>query len=179
MQQKKPVSSIVAGLLIAAFLIVISLIVSVAGAGTQARPGSGWFTYLIIAVGLMFFISLYAKAKNNQVTFGELFSYGFKATAMLTLVFIAFTVILALANPEWKVKAIEAARADMEHQKAFTDSEIDRNMALMNKYFWVLIIGLMILGFAVVGAIGSLVGAAITRKYGVNPSRDQLDQLDR
>jgi NADH:ubiquinone oxidoreductase subunit 6 (subunit J) len=174
MDQRKPFSHIAAGLIIAGTLILCSFALMLAQ-GTGSSPGGGWLSYLVIIGGLIIFIYLYGKAKNNYVTFGELFTYGFKTTTMLTLVFVIFVVIIAVTVPQFKEKAIESARAEMERQKQLADSDIDKGMNLMTKYFWPFIIGGIVLGFVVVGAIGSLIGAGITKKRPVNP----IDQLDR
>ncbi|MFL5741156.1 MAG: DUF4199 domain-containing protein [Flavisolibacter sp.] len=173
MEQKKPISHITAGLLIAAILIVFSIIMSVFN-GSTARPGSGWVNYLVIIAGLILFIYLYGNARNNEVGFGDLFSYGFKATAMMTLVFVIFLVIVSFTFPELKEKALEAARSEMERQGKLNDSDIDKGMNIVQKYFWVFLIGGSMLGFIIIGAIGSLIGAAVTPKRPHNP----LDQLD-
>jgi len=177
MQEKKPISHIAAGLVISGILIVISIITSLL-MGNTSKPGSGWISYLVIIGGLIFFINQYGKSRNNNVGFGDLFSYGFKATAVLTLVFVLFLVILSFVYPELKEKAMEAARVQMENQKGATDSDIERGMNLMNKYFWAFMIGGMMLGFAFIGAIGSLIGAAITKKDKRNPM-ESLDHLDQ
>ena len=176
MELKKPISSVVAGLIIAGLIIVVSTIFSMTGDGSS-RPGGGWITYLIIFGGLILFINLYAKAKDNYVTFGELFSYGFKSTAMMTLVFLIFITILSFAMPEMKEKAIEAGRLEMEKQGKMSDGDIDKAMGLMEKYFWVFMAGASMLWFLIIGCIGSLIGAAVTKKRPVNQMQ-QLDQLD-
>src|SRR4051812_39074740 len=103
MQEKKPISHFVAGLTIAGILIVISLATAfLMGEATQQR--SGWVNYVVIIAGLIFFINQYGKAKGNYATFGELFSYGFKTTALLTLIFVLFLVILSFVYPELKEK---------------------------------------------------------------------------
>jgi len=173
MEQKKPISHITAGLLIAAILIVFSIVMSFFN-GSAAKPGSGWISYLVIIGGLVLFIYLYGNARNNQVSFGDLFSYGFKATAMMTLIFVIFLIILSFTFPEFKEKAMEAARAEMERQGRMSDSDIDKGMNIMQKYFWVFAIGGSMLAFIIVGAIGSLIGAAVTPKRPYNP----IDQLD-
>ena len=117
MEPKKPISHLVAGLIIAGILIVSSILISVIGTGTASRPGGGWISYLILIGGLVFFINKYGNDRENYASFGELFSYGFKATAMITLVFILFIVGIALLFPEFKEKALEAAQLEMESQK--------------------------------------------------------------
>jgi NADH:ubiquinone oxidoreductase subunit 6 (subunit J) len=173
MEQRKPISHVTAGLIIAGILIVFSILMSFMN-GSTTKPGSGWMSYLVICAGLVLFIYLYGKARNNFVSFGDLFSYGFKATAMMTLVFVIFMVIMSFIMPEFKEKAIEAARTEMERQGRLSDSDIEKGMSLMEKYFWVFAIGGTMLGFIIIGAIGSLIGAAVTPKRPYNP----IDQLD-
>lgn len=174
METKKPISSQLAGLIIAGFLIVISVAISYVGDKTS-RPGGGWIGYLAVILGLIFFINQYAKAKDHYVSFGDLFSYGFKTTAVMTLVFLVFIVILAITMPEMKKEALEASRAEMEKNKNFSDSDIEKGIQLVEKYFWVFMAGATMLAFLVVGCIGSLVGAAIPRKR-PKVIVDQLDQ---
>jgi hypothetical protein len=168
MEEKKPVSHIVAGLLISLAVIVFSVVMTfVAGGG--ADPRGGWISYLIIIIGLVIFIQRYGKAKNNQVTFGELFSYGFKATTMIILLFVIFLLILSYIKPEIKQGVLEATRMEFEKQKNITDKEIDTMMEMTNKYFWIVLIGTSMFFFALIGAIGSLIGAAITKKQPKDP----------
>jgi hypothetical protein len=174
MEAKKPISHLVAGLIIAGILIVSSILISVIGTGTASRPGGGWISYLILIGGLVFFINKYGNDRENYASFGELFSYGFKATAMITLTFILFIVGIALLFPEFKEKALEAAQLEMESQKNYKEADVEKGMNLMEKYFWVFMIGATTLGFIIIGCIGSLIGAAITKKRPYNP----LDQLD-
>lgn len=172
MEEKKPISHIVAGLLIAAILIVYSCIIYFAGMEQQGIHR--WLQLLIMVVGLIVFINMYGNAKNNQVTFGNLFAYGFKTTAILTLIIIIFTVLFFLIFPDIKEKLFETTRQQMEEQGKMTPSEIDKAMEMWTNMFWVFTIGGILLIYAIVGVIASLIGAAITKKKPVNP----LDQLD-
>ncbi len=61
----------------------------------------------------------------------------------------------------------------MEERGNATEEEIDKAIALWRRLFWVFTIGGVLLVYAIVGAIGSLLGAAITKKKPINP----LDQL--
>jgi hypothetical protein len=173
MEQRKPITHVAAGLIIAGILIVFSILMSFIN-GSAAKPGSGWISYLVIIAGLVLFIYLYGKANNNFVGFGDLFSYGFKATCMMTLVFVVFMVIISFVMPEFKEKAMEAAREEMERRGGMSDSDMERATNMMEKYFWAFAIGGTILGFIIIGAIGSLIGAAVTPKRPYNP----VDQLD-
>lgn len=173
MEQRKPLTHTVAGLLIAGLVIVLSLIMMLF-ANSTSNPGSGWLTYLVIIVGLVISINMYAKSKDNFVSFGELFSFGFKATAVYTVIFIGFLILVSLLFPDFKTSAIEAVRTEMENQKNYNEEQAEMAIEMMEKYFWVFAVGGTMLGFVIVGAIGSLVGAAIAKKRPQNPFEQQL-----
>lgn len=173
MEQRKPLTHTVAGLLIAGLVIVLSLIMMLF-ANSTSNPGSGWLTYLVIIVGLVISINMYAKSKENLVSFGELFSFGFKATAVYTVIFIGFLILVSLLFPDFKTSAIEAVRTEMENQKNYNEEQAEMAIEMMEKYFWVFAVGGTMLGFVIVGAIGSLLGAAIAKKRPQNPFEQQL-----
>ncbi len=105
MEQKKPISHFIAALVIAGVLIIYSFFLYFTG--NHLDTGLAWVSYIFMVAGLIVFINLYGKALNNRVTFGNLFSYGFKTTAFLTLIMIAFTIIFFLIFPDIKEKMIE------------------------------------------------------------------------
>lgn len=171
MEEKKPVSHIVAGLTIAAILVVYSILLNYMD--LSQNQSMGWLSYIILVGGLILFINLYGKAKNHQVTFGNLFSYGFKATAIITLIMIAFIIIFFLAFPEFKDKIVDAAREGMEKQGKMTDDQIDQGLEMFEKNFILFSAGGALFMYLILGAIGSLIGAAITKKQPRNPFDQQ------
>lgn len=171
MKEQKPISHLVAGLIIGAVLIVYSVIMQFSGIDQTGI--FAWIPYVVIIAGLISFINMYGNAKKNQVGFGNLFGYGFKTTAVLTLVIIFFTIIFFLIFPEIKTKMFEVARQKMEERGNMTDDEIEKGLAIWHKMFWVITIGGIMLFYAIIGVIGSLIGAAITKKKPINP----VDQL--
>lgn len=172
MESKKPISHIAAGLIIAGVLIVLSICLHFAD--VQQTGALAWISYLIMIGGLIAFINLYGNAMNNQVSFGNLFSYGFKTTAVMTVIMILFTVIFFLIFPEIKEKLFETTRQKMEERQNMTTDDIEKAMSFWRRMFWVLTIGSSLLMYAIVGAIGSVIGAAITKKKRINP----VDQLN-
>jgi uncharacterized membrane protein YeaQ/YmgE (transglycosylase-associated protein family) len=64
----------------------------------------------------------------------------------------------------------------MLEDKNANEADIDKMLGWMQKYFWAIAIGGTILGNIVLGCIGSLLGAAVSKK---NPRpTHNLDQLD-
>ena len=171
MEEKKPISHIVAGLIIAAILIVYSILIQFMG--LSQNQAVGWVSYIVLLGGLILFVNLYGKARNHQVTFGNLFSYGFKATAIITLIMVLFIVIFFVAFPEFKEKIVEAAREGMENQGKMTDDQIDQGMEMFENNFILFSAGGALFMYLVLGAIGSLIGAAITKKQPRSPFEQQ------
>jgi hypothetical protein len=171
MEEKKPISHIVAGLTIAAVLVVYSILLNYMD--LSQNQSMGWLSYIILIGGLIVFINLYGKAKDHQVTFGNLFSYGFKATAIITLIMIVFIIIFFMAFPEFKDKIVDAAREGMEKQGKMTDDQIDQGLEMFERNFILFSAGGALFMYLILGAIGSLIGAAITKKQPRNPFDQQ------
>lgn len=171
MQENKPISHLVAGAILGAILVVYSLVIQFMG--LMQNQALGYVSYVILIGGLVLFIHLYAKSQNNQVSFGGLFGYGFKATAIVILIMLVFVIGFNLAFPEFKEKIVEMSRQKMEEDGKSTDAEIETAMNMISKNYLLFAILGTILGMAILGAIGSLLGAAITKKKPVNP----LDQM--
>jgi hypothetical protein len=166
MQETKPISHIIAGLTIAAAVIILSLIMGGQGVGQGMLP------VLLVIVGLSVFIRLFGKANGYQKTFGELFSYGFKATAVLTLMLVVYMLCYSFTVPELKAETIHQTRIQMEKDK-MSDEQIDQYAGLLEKYFWAFAIGGTVLAYIIIGVIGSLIGAGVTPKRPKTP----FDQL--
>ena len=171
MEEKKPISHFVAGLIIAAILVIYSIILNFLD--LSQNKGLGWLSYIILVGGLAFFVNLYGKAKDHQVTFGNLFSYGFKATASTTLIMVVFIVIFFMVFPEFKEKIMDAAREGMEKNGKMTDDQIDQGMQMFERNFILFSAGGVLFMYLILGAIGSLIGAALTKKQPRSPFDQQ------
>jgi hypothetical protein len=80
-----------------------------------------------------------------------------------------FIVVFFLLFPDIKEKSLDMARQQMEQSGKLSDSDIDNGVAMARKFFWVGVIGGSVLVFVITGAIGSLLGAAFTKKRPNNP----------
>jgi hypothetical protein len=172
MEPKKPISHFVAGLIIGAVLIIYSLALNFAGKGQDRTLG--WIAYLLFVVGLIVFINLYGNAKNNEMTFGGLFSYGFKATAIATLLIVICLVIVISIMPDFKQKILDAMRQGMEDQGKLDDDKIDQTVKMFSKNFILFVVGGALFMYLLFGVIASLIGAAITKKNPVSPFQQNI-----
>jgi len=161
--EKKPITNLNAAIVIFLLLVVFTLIINLGG--FQGNPKLSWISYIIIIGGLMVFVNKYGKDMDNQVSFGNLFAFGFKTIAIVIIFFIAFSVLFYLLLPEYKVQMQDIARQSAL-QKATPDNreQIEKGMEMFTRFFWPFLIGGILISFAILGAIGSLLGAAITKK---------------
>lgn len=171
MEPKKPISHLIAGLIMGAIMIIYSLMLNFLGKGQDKTLG--WIAYLLFVGGIIIFVNLYGTARNNDVTFGNLFSYGFKATALATLFILVCLVVIIFAMPDFKQKILDGMREGLEKRGTMSDEQVDQTVEAFSKNFILFMVGGAIFMYLLFGAIGSLVGAAITKKKPVNP----LDQM--
>jgi uncharacterized protein DUF4199 len=171
MEKNKPISHFVAGIILALILLIYSTALQFLGLGQN--QSLGWLSYIILVVGLIIFINQHAKSKDYRVSFGGLFTYGFKVTAITTIIVIICLIIFFAAFPEFKQKILDMMRKGMEDGGKMSDDQIDSFVAGFSKNFLLITAGGALFMYLLCGAIGSLIGAAVTKKVPVNP----LDQL--
>jgi NADH:ubiquinone oxidoreductase subunit 6 (subunit J) len=172
MDSKKSITHLTAGLILGGFMIIYGL--GLHFTGMSQRRSLQWISFAIMIGGLIFFINRHGAVNNNTVSFGGLFGYGFKATSIVILLVVIYTVLFFTIFPEVRDEMFDVARRQMEEQNKLSDDEIDKAIVMVKKFFWVFTIGGILLSYAIIGAIGSLIGAAVTKRKPYNP----LDQLN-
>lgn len=165
--EKKPVSHFMGGLITACVIIIYSIVLNFLDLGTNQTLG--YISYVFLIGGIIYFITLYGKSVDHNASFGKLFTFGFKMTALITILMIAFLVIFFAVFPEFKEKFFEVAREAMVKQGKNTEEQIEMGMSFFKKFFWVIMIGGTIFGYMLAGAIASLIGAAVTKKNPQSP----------
>ncbi|MDB5210804.1 MAG: hypothetical protein JWQ30_1631 [Sediminibacterium sp.] len=160
------------GLIISLILIVYGLALYFSGQ-MMNRP-LGMVSFLIFIVAIIIADVNFAKQKNGNVTFGNVFAHGFKVTAGVIVIsciyaFVAFTFIY----PEMIDKMQEMARADMEKRGGASEEQITQGLQMWRKFFWVFMIGGIMVMYGICGVIASLIGAGVAKK---NPNYNPLEQ---
>ena len=147
-------------------MIVIGLILYIAG--IAFKPGVQYITYIPFLIGLILNANAFAKANDGFVTFGNVFSSCFKASAIITILALAWSFISLMIFPEMMDKIMEISREAME-KKNMSSEQIDQGMEFMKKYMKVFMIGGIVFYYMLSGAIFSLIAASIPKKKGPNP----------
>jgi hypothetical protein len=151
------------GLIISLVLIICNLALYFAG---QAQNRAlGLIGLVLLAGGLIFACTSYANDMQGNVTFGNVFAHGFKVTATTAVIMIVYSVIaMKLLFPEMVNQILDQARVDMEKKGTLSEDQISQGLEMTRKFFLPFMIGGIIVMYAIIGAIGSLIGAAVAKK---------------
>lgn len=131
----------------------------------QMATWTQYVTYAIFLGGIVINAINYSKANHAEVTFGQVFSSGFKTTAIITLISIAWSVISIMIFPEMKEVSMEMARESMIKQ-GMDDSQMDEALEATSKYFTLFAVMGVLFGYMLLGLLFSAIGAAVAKKKG-------------
>lgn len=172
MEDQKPISPVMKGIVISLLMMVLSIIAYFTG--QESASWSRWLGNIILFAGILWACISYGKQLNNNVTFGNVFSHGFKVSAIVTIFLIVFSIIFFLLFPEIKEKALDAARTEMEKGGKVSEEQIEQAISVSRKFFYVFTIGILMFAYMIIGTIASLIGAAVTKKDPRPPFENQL-----
>ncbi|MFN6375138.1 MAG: DUF4199 domain-containing protein [Chitinophagia bacterium] len=160
-------SHLFAGFIIGSIMILLNVIFIIFN--LEGNTKITWISSVVNMAMLIYFIYDYGRNNDNTKAFGELFSYGFKATALVTIILTMFMIAYSYIFPESESKAMEIAREKMLQDERMTDDMIEQALDVTRKFYFPILIAGTIFATMVVGAVGSLIGAAITRKTETTP----------
>lgn len=165
--EKKPLSIIQAGLVIAVVMILFGLITYLTGV-YKTQQWISYLSYLLLCVMIIIAVVNYAKSKDGLVTFGQCFGWGFKTSMIITVFYLVYLVIFILIFPDFKDQLMQITRESLE-KKNMSEDVIDSSMSMMDKMFYIFMFIGSIFFFLIVGVIGSLLGAAFAKKKPISP----------
>ena len=148
--------------------IVINLIIYVSN--QLMNKSLSYITMVIVVGAIIGGCIYYAKQKNGQVTFGNVFAHGFKITAGIAALMSIYTIIsVKFIYPEIIEMTIDVARAEMEKKGQVPTDQMDMALGFTRKFFLPFAIAFSLFGTALIGAIASLIGAGIAKKNPISP----------
>jgi len=120
---------------------------------------------MLIAVGVLIWACInYSKQKDHDVTFGNVFGFGFKIVATVTALMAVYTILLfKVINPELIDYTIEKSREAMEKQGNSTE-DMEKGLSMMKNMFVPFAVVGVILIYGIGGTIVALIGAAVAKK---------------
>lgn len=160
------------GLMIGLALIVISLVIILTKQETNKSLSS--ISIVVMMGGVIWACLTYGKQMDGNVTFGNVFSHGFKTSALVAaLASLWVALSLGLLFPETLDRAMEAQRLELI-KRQMSDADIENAMTVGRKIALPMGVIFSVVFYLVLGAIASLIGASIAKK---NPNPVFPDQL--
>ena len=162
----------VKGLIIALALIIFAVIITVMQQETNRSLSI--IPFAIMLGGIVWACLSYAKQMDGNVTFGNVFSHGFKTSALIAAIMGLYVALsLTVLFPEALDRGMEMQRLEMI-KKGMSDDQIDKYMTMGRKMAVPMGTIVSVIIYLVVGAISALVGASVAKK---NPNPVKQDQF--
>jgi len=169
--EKTVTTPVVKGLIIALILIVLSVVAHYTG--QSQSTWAKWLPACILLGAIIYSCIMYANQMDGNVTFGNIFGNGFKTGAVATCILLVFTVLFIYLNPSIKEEAMETARAEMAKNPNASEADMEKGLSVMQNFFYVFVIGSIIVIDLFIAVIGALIGAAAAKK---NPNPTPFQQ---
>lgn len=158
---KKKNTHMAYGLFTAIAAIIVGLVLHFTDLSFQ--PWAQWVTLAVLLVGLILNAIAFSGANDAQVTYGQVFSSCFKATAIYTLIIIVWSFISLMLFPDIAEKGMQIAEERMI-SKGMSEEQISQAMDMTRKNFKLFMVGGILFMTMFWGAIFSLIAAAIAKK---------------
>lgn len=160
--EKKTTSAVSAGLITAAILVILALVLYF-----TKLHGERWGQYAgltIYMVAIVIGISNHAKQTDYRAGFGILFSYGFRMVAVVISMMVLYTVASVYLFPDVKKEFLEFNRSAALKLQEKTPAEVEEDIRMLSKNYIILIIMGQLFYYMVLGAIAAATGAIIAKK---------------
>lgn len=171
--ENKPTAPWLIALITSLVFIVFNLVLYVTDQLTNKYMG--YISSVLLFIVIIWACIHYAKQMNGDVTFGNVFSHGFKITAGIAAIMSVYSLIAyKLIHPEVIDKFVDMTRAEMEKKPEMNSEAIDMATGFTRKFFMPLVLAGSLFGTAIWGAVASLIGAAVAKK---NPPKSPFETV--
>ena len=170
--KKKVTTPVVAGIVVSLILIVLNIVLYFTGAYLQ--KWTQYFGGAVMLGGIIWAIVNHGNEKEHDVTFGNLFGFGFKVTAVIICLTLLYTILAGFLFPDIKQKVMEMARQNALSQPGVNEDQAEKGMEMFEKNYTLFMVIGLIFWDLIVGVIASLIGAAVGKK---NPKSEFENQL--
>ena len=159
--------------------LIISLIIivySVAGhlLNIYLESWFGWIGAVILLVGIIWSTNVYGTQMNHNVTFGNLFGHGFKVTAVVICITFVFTLLsVYVLFPDTIDQIVQYQSEKAIESGKMTSEQLQQALPMMKKFTPIGLFAGSVIFDAIIGAIGALIGAAVTKKKPQDPFGNQ------
>ena len=159
-------------MIIALALVIFAVIITVMQ--QESNRSLTIIPMVVMLGGIVWACLSFSKQMDGNVTFGNVFSHGFKTSAIVAAIMGLYVALsLTVLFPESLDRAMELQRLEMI-KKGVSDSDVDKYMTMGRKMALPMGTIFSVIIYLVVGAISALLGASVAKK---NPNPVMQDQL--
>ncbi|MEP6684176.1 MAG: DUF4199 domain-containing protein [Parafilimonas sp.] len=170
--ETKVTTHITKGLLLSLVIIALNLIGHVLNIDLESW--FGWIGVGIFVIAIIWSVNIYGKQMDYNVTFGNLFAHGFKVTAVAICITFLYTLLAVyVLFPDSIDRIVQKGIEKAIQDKKMTQDQVQQAMPMIKKITTISILAGSVLGNAIIGAIASLIGAAVTKKQPKDPFSNQ------
>jgi len=162
MEQTKPISHIIKGVIIAVVLMALNFFAR--KTGIVLPSPLQFLPTILLAAGVIISCTLFGSQTGGTLAFGDIFAHGFKTTAVVTFFIAVYTFIIVKFVFPLTAHDIDVAVKAMQVQGNMMEQEARRSAAEYAKKSWVLDVGGAIFATVITGLVGSVIGAALAKK---------------
>jgi Protein of unknown function (DUF4199) len=147
------ISAAFKGLITAALMIAVILVIYYAGKDADARLP--YLVYIIYALGITWTILAYRKSSSFTGKFGDCFNQGFKCFIVVTLLVAIFYGVFNYQHPEFAEESSNAYRKHVEElvaKKEKLPTDIEPEVATYKKQYTLKLVSGAIFGYLIIGA---------------------------
>ena len=162
--ERKITSRITKGVIIVGIMIILDFILQ--QTYHPVPDSTRYLPRLIITfAGILAACILYSKQSGGHPGFGEVFAHGFRTTAVVAFLLALYTFIaVKWIYPAPTPAEMDAAVKAIEQQGNALQEEAKQLAAKAAANRWIIYVSLSIFVSLIPGLLGSLAGAAITKK---------------
>jgi len=162
--ERKITSRITKSVIIACILIALDIILQ--KIFNPVPDGTRYLLRLLITfAGVLTACIVYSRQSGGNLVFGDIFSHGFKTTAAVAFLMAVYTfVAVKWIYPPPSAAEMDAAVKAIELQGNNLHEEAKRMAAQAAKNRWIVYVSISLFASLLPGLLGSLLGAAITKK---------------
>ena len=161
--QTMRISSALKGLITAALMIAVFLVIFYSGKNADARLQ--YLVYILYALGIAWTILAYRQSPSFKGKFGDSFSQGFKCFIVVTLLMAVFYGVFNYQHPEFAAESAIAYKEQLVNEKQKLPNEIESEVATFKKQYTLRLVSGAIFGYLIIGAgVTAVLSALLTRR---------------
>jgi Protein of unknown function (DUF4199) len=159
----KKLSPAFKGLITAAVMIAVFLVIYYSGKDADARLQ--YMVYILYALGIAWTVVAWRQSPAFTGKFGDVFSQGFKCFIVVTLVIALFYGIFNYQHPEFAEETSIAYKEKLIKENLKLPTEIESEVATFKKQYNLKLVSGAIFGYLIIGAgVTAVLSALLTKR---------------